>query len=85
MSGLFDFNDDPFGAAVSQIAEGIIMSNPSSPSSLISVVVPALADDQALDKLRWMPRGSTLPVAGNTCLVVLTATGTAWVAAWWPY
>jgi hypothetical protein len=61
------------------------MSNPSSPSSHNSLVDPALAADQALENLRWMPRGSTLPVAGNTCLVVLTATGTAWVAAWWPY
>jgi hypothetical protein len=93
MSGLFDLSDDPFGPATSKIAEGVIVSNPGAVSELISVVVPSLADDQALDKLRWTPRVESsitgavvvLPVAGNTCLVVLTATGTAWVAAWWPY
>ncbi len=94
MSGLFDLSGDPFGPAVTQIAEGIIMSNPTAVDDLISVIVPSLADDQALDKLRWMPRVAPgglagvdliFPIAGNTCLVVLTATGTAWVAAWWPY
>jgi hypothetical protein len=82
--GLYSLDDDPFGPPQSNVAEGVIASNPAADTDLLRVVVPALADDQALDDLRWMPRGSTLPVAGDSCLVVLTAQGSAWVAAWWP-
>jgi hypothetical protein len=33
---------------------------------------------------QWMPRGSTLPIAGDLCLVVFDDDGDAWVPAWSP-
>jgi hypothetical protein len=33
---------------------------------------------------QWMPRGSTLPIVGDACLVVFDDDGDAWVPAWNP-
>lgn len=56
---------------------------------------PASVDDPAqvtideygpapFDAVAWMPRGATLPQAGDPCLVALDNEGDAWVVAWRP-
>jgi hypothetical protein len=75
-----DSSDDRFGHTP---VEGVIVSAPSGVTDLVRVVITGVDDDQG-DLLRWMPRGAVLPSVGDTCLVVFTQSGTAWVSAWWP-
>ncbi len=62
---------------------GIVAKAPASTTARLRVVIPSFDPEQGED-LRWMPRGTTLPAAGDECLVITTAEGDAWVAAWWP-
>lgn len=77
--------DDPYGR---QPVEAIIAATPASSSDLLKVSLPAFddGDDPQGWDLRWPgPRdGGAMPTAGDTCVVVFTRDGTAWVSVWWP-
>lgn len=77
--------DDPFGR---QPVEAIVAATPASGAALLKVSLPSFDDDGDPQgwSLRWPgPRvGGALPTPGDSCLVVFTKDGTAWVSVWWP-
>lgn len=82
---LDDLISDPDPFAVSTRAvEGVIVSAPATRNDLVRVSVAAFDDEQTFGgPLRWARDGDHLPSVGDSCLVQVTPTGTAWVTAWW--
>lgn len=73
--------DDP-RAAQPQGYQGRFVEAPA-PGALATVSVDAL-DGLAFQEVPFVPRGATLPSAGDRCLVALDDQGDAWVTCWWP-
>lgn len=73
-------DDDPYGR---QSVEAIVVKAPADTGQLLTVTILSFADDD-VRKVRWMPRGATLPAVGDYCLIAFTRDGTAWCPAWWP-
>lgn len=63
---------------------GFVSEAPAGLGEPFTVTVPDFDAYHVFEIRRWMPRGETLPKAGDEVLVVLDETGEPWVPAWWP-
>jgi hypothetical protein len=65
-----------------QVALGSVYQAPSDKQHGVLVVVASLGQ---LGPMPWGPeRGTTLPAAGDPCIIVFPSNGSPWVTNWWP-
>jgi hypothetical protein len=59
---------------------------PGDLNDLIPVVIPEFDPTLTWGPCRWQSRdGTTLPAAGDECLVVFDNRRQPWIVAWWPF
>lgn len=71
---------------MNRVWHGSIASNPADLEDRVDVVIPDLDSRLSIRGCRWQSRDATsLPIRGDTCLVIFDNNKEAWVVAWWPF
>lgn len=81
---LDDLIGGPQRTSGTNVARGMVNRPPLSATSELTVVLINYASslEHRVPASNWMPRGTTLPVKGDRCLVAFDDDGDAWVPAW---
>lgn len=65
---------------------GKITADAADFTDLVPVVIPEFDAQLEWGPCRWQSRDATsMPVAGNECLVAFDNRRNPWIVAWWPY
>lgn len=65
---------------------GVVAKSAGDLTTLVPVIIPEYDEKLEWGPCRWQSRDATsLPVKGDSCLVIFDNLRQPWIVAWWPF